>query len=241
MRKVKTILVLILTAAVLVSMAVLPQLAEAMEAAEKSGTAPIQDIRLDIREDDTMLRRLVLQQRMATIPVSPESAAMTMEEVLAAAWAGLQIYFDTGIVEYFEHDDESAEPYLGVDPNDKSNYAIFWSVVLSDGKQSVVLHIDDETGKLLLMIYDNASISRVFAGDSGQQMMDKLAHAFLSPLSMHPSQLEGMDDLVGNVATEETKEGDGLNRIYVYQYTPYGTLRVGLVVSPTGAYVYYPE
>ena len=241
MRKVKIVFALILTAAVLFTMAVLPRVAESVDNGEQSGTAPIQPVSLNIREDDTMLRKLALQARMTTIPVTPESAAMTMEEVLATARSGLQTYFDTGIVEYFEATDESAEPYLGVDPNDKSNYAIFWSVVLSDGSQTVLLHLDDETGKILTMIYNNDEVSRVFADGTGQQMMDKLAHAFLTPLSLHPSQLEGMDGLVGNVATEETKEGDGLNRIYVYQYTPYGTLRVGLVVNSTGAYVYYPE
>ena len=241
MRKAKAILALVLTAAVLFAMAVLPRAAEALDDAPQSGTAPIQPVSLDIREDDTMLRRLALQARMTTIPVSPESAAMTTEEVLAAAWAGLQIYFDTGIMDYFEATDESAEPYLGVDPSDKSNYAVFWSVVLSDGQQSVLLHLDDETGKILLFIYDNYESNLEFAENGGQQLMQKLAHAFLTPLSLHPSQTEEMDDLVGNVATEETPEESGRSKIYTYQFTPCGTLRVGFNISTTGAYVYFPE
>ena len=166
---------------------------------------------------------------------------MTMEEVLAAAWAGLQIYFDTGIMEYFESNYESAEPYLGVDPNDKSNYAVLWSVVLSDGKQSVLLHIDDETGKIMLFVYDNYDSTREFAEDGGQKLMQKLTHAFLAPLFLHPSQMEELGELVGNVATEETPEEGGLSKIYTYQSTPYGTLRVGFHISTTGAYVYFPE
>ena len=241
MRRVKTFFCLVLTAAVLLFMAVLPRVAESMDNGEQSGTAPIQPVSLDIREDDTMLRRLALQARMTTIPVSPASAVMTVEEVLAAARAGLEIYFDTGIMDYFEPTDESAEPYLGVDPNDKSNYAIFWSVSLSDGRQSVLLHLDDETGKILLYIYDNYESNLEFAENGGQQYMQKLVHAFLTPLSLHPSQPEEMGDLVGNVATEETPEESGLSKIYTYQFTPYGTLRVGFNISTTGAYVYFPE
>ena len=241
MRKIKPLLILALTAAVVLGMAVLPWATEAMDDSEKSGTAPIQPVRLDIRGDDTMLRKLVLQARMTTIPVTAESARMTEAEVWAAVEKGLQIYEDTGLFSEMEPSFQSLEPYLGIDPEDRSNYAIFWSVTLTDeGRQSLFLHVDDETGKILLLIYDNYEESRTFTGSGGRALAERLAHAFLTPLELHLSQLESRDGLVGNVATEETVEQDGVNLIYVYQDTPYGTVRVGFVVSPTRAYVYYP-
>ena len=252
MRKLKTLLVLMLTGLLFAFFAVLPQLAGVLYDdmfRGQSGSSPIQSVELELHDMDSdapgyMLRKLALERSQTSVPITPQQASMTEEEVIAAAQAGMEIYVDAGIFEWFDCTYQGAEPYFGLEPSDKNRHMIFWSVVFTNENppyQSLLLHIDDETGKIIYIKYEDNGTTREFANaEAAEQLLDRFIHAFLSPLSLLPSQLGTYENLEGSVSRETTHYINGSDVIFSYRDAQYGDIYVVLAVTNTGFYATFP-
>lgn len=196
MRKLRTLLILLLAIFLIAAGAYLPRIAAAVQDGQTLGhtaTEPMQSLVLELggeaQAPGYMMRKLALEQNMMTIPISAGEASMTQEDVFAAAEKGMEGYIEAGMFEWFEYNFRSAEPYLGIDADDKSNFTVFWSVTLDyqgDPYQYLFLHIDDETGKILYINYVTYADDqfKYYYPDNQQLMMEDFVSTYFSQLDL---------------------------------------------------------
>lgn len=252
MNKLKTVTVLLLTVLLIAALALLPQAVASVSdtmANEKPGTASMQSVELKFGTDDQqpgyMMRKLALEQWMTTVPITADGTSMTEEEVYAAAEAGMEPYLEAGIFEWFDVSYRAAEPYFGLDPYDKSNYMVFWGVTLvneSAPYQSLFLHIDDETGKILCINYETYADDRFnyYDPENHRLMMEGFVDAYYSPLELTQADLAEYKDLLGT-GVEELDLTDDVTAVrYSFDDAQYGEINVEFYIIPSGFYVYFP-
>lgn len=252
MRKLLLPLFLLLIAGLLVTGAFLPQITAAVmdgAAGEAAATAPMQSVELKFGADNQqpgyMMRKLALEQWMTTVPITADETSMTEDEVYAAVETGMEPYLEAGIFEWFDFTYRMAEPYFGLDPYDKSNYMVFWGVTLvneSDPYQSLFLHIDDETGRILYIKYETYGDDRLnyYFPENHRLMMEGFVDAYYSPLELTQADLAEYKDLLGT-SVEELDLTDDVTAVrYSFDDTQYGEIRVEFYITPSGFYVYFP-
>lgn len=261
MTRLKTGAELLLCAMLIVALALLPQavstVTDRMEM-EKPITAPVQTIELTVdtapRGESNesfapgyMLRRLALEQNMTTIPILPESASMTQEEALNAAQTAMEIYVGNRVFEWFSPTYSQAQPYLGVDPENMNNSAVFWGVTFSyekkDDYHSLFLHIDDETGKPIYIKYEiyGKNGYPFYYPDKQHLAMEGLISAFLAPLGLEglgPGEYENLLDI--GVTAEQLSDGYTCTQ-YTFVDAQYGKILVEFHINPSGFYVHFPK
>lgn len=243
----KTLSAVVLALVLILGMALLPQGIAGISdylTNEKPGTASIQNVELALNSDKTeepgyMMRKLALEQRMTTIPIKPEQATMTKEEVLTAALDGMAVYVEAEVFEWFEYDFSAVDPYLGVDTENKNNNSIFWTVTLSrpyEPYQDLFLHIDDETGKILFLSYETYGQDqyKYYYQENQRLMMEGLVDAFLWPLNLTLGQLSEYEGLLGCSVEEQELTDDVTCVVYTYEDAAYGTIRVDFQITPRG-------
>jgi len=253
----KTGLALVLTVLILAAMALLPGtlgiIRDLLEN-EKPGSAPMQSVELSIGDDRTdepgyMLRKLALEQRMTTVPIEISRASMTEEEVIAAAQNGMTAYMEAGLFTWFEYSFCAAEAYLGVDPVDESNHSIFWGVSFTANTdsgqpyQSLFLHIDDETGKILYLDYETYGPEmRDFYYPENQQLaMEGFVEAFLRPLHLTAGQLTEYTDLTRVSAVEQDTTDEVTCVMYTFEDAHYGIIHAAFEISPVALRIFFPD
>ena len=216
----------------------------------QSGTAPIQSVELTLSGSEQeqpgyMLRKLALERDMTTLPIAAEQASMTEEEVIAAAVAGMDIYIDAGIFDWFDYTYQGVEAYLGIQPSDKHNHAIFWSVTFineSEPYNCLFLHIDDETGKIIYIKYEDGGPARLFTDkEAAKRVMDRFIQAFLSPLSLMPEQVWEYENLEGTVSQSMLHDSELSMAAYSCRDLEYGRITVEFNIIPCGFYVYFVD
>lgn len=254
MGRLKTGFALLMTTLLLVALALMPQaIAKISDFTENKqpGTAPMQSVELALGADKTdepgyMMRKLALVQRMTTIPIKPEQAAMTIEEVLAAAQSGMTVYVEANMFAWFAYTFCSVEPYLGIDPEDKNNNAIFWGVTFAtkdDPYQHLFMHIDDETGKIIFINYETygADQYNYYYPENQMLMMEGFVDAFLRPLNLTLGQLGEYKNLMDVSTAEQMQTYDVTCVRYTFEDARYGTICVEFYITPAGFYVHFPS
>ena len=252
MCKLKTAVALLLTGLLIAVLAILPRAVAGISdllTGKKPVSAPMQSVELAFHSDTVdepgyMMRRLALEQRMTTIPIEPTQASMTEEEVITAAQAGMDIYTEANLFNWFEYDFCSAQPYLGVDPEDKNNNAIFWGVTFtteSDPYQSLFLHIDDETGNILYLAYetDGPDQYQYYYQENQRLMMEGFVDSFFRPLNL--TQRDEYENLLGESVIEQDLTDDVTCVVYTFEDAEYGTIHVAFHISPEGLHVFFPS
>ena len=246
---------LILTVLLIAVLALLPQAIAGVSdfiGNEKPGTAPMQSVELALGADKMdepgyMMRKLALEQRMTTIPIEPEQATMTGEEVLTAALDGMTAYMEANMFTWFEYTFCGAEPYLGIDPMDKNNNTIFWGVTFAydnydkDPYQNLFMHIDDETGKILYINYETYGEDRFkyYYPENHRLMMEGFVDSFFSPLNL--TQRSEYENLLGESVVERDLTDDVTCVLYTFEDAQYGTINVEFYITPLGFNVYFPS
>lgn len=247
MRKLKTVTVVLLALLLIIALALLPQgVAEISDqlAYREAETAAMQTVELALysartNEPGYMLRKLALEQRMSTIPIDPEQAAMTQEEVLSAALAGMQAYTEAGVFSWFEYTSFSAEPYLGVDPEDQNNNTIFWGVTFVQEEKpyrNLFLHIDDETGSILYLSYETygPDAGKYFEPEDQRRMLEGFVDAFFRPLKLSADQMNRYQNFIGVEMHEKAAPDEETVAEYSYTDAQYGTICVTFYIFPNG-------
>lgn len=261
MSKLKTGAIVLLAMALIAGFAFLPRVVSLIfdnTEDQKAGSAPVQSIDLNIdaipnSEADAvaapgyMLRRLALEQNMTSVPILPDAAAMTQDEVLATAREAMDVYVKNAVFEWFEPTYSMADPYLGIDTDNMGNSAIFWAVNFTrdnkEGYHSLFIHIDDQTGKILYIKYETYGKNDYpfYYPENQRSSMEGFISAFLYPLG-----LEGLDTREDkgllDIGISEEKLSDGYTCTqYTFIEAEYGKILLEFHINPSGFYVHYPK
>ena len=261
MTKVKKTAVVLLAILLIAGFALLPQAVSALSDRKenrKAGTAPVQSVDLIIdaipnseanavATPGYMLRKLAMEQNMTSVPILPDAAVMTQAEALAAAREAMDIYVENSVFEWFEPTYSMAEPYLGIDPDNMSNSAIFWAVNFTrdskEGYHSLFIHIDDQTGKILYIKYETFGKNDYpfYYPENQRSTMAGFVNAFLYPLGLEGVDTREYEGLVDIGISEENLSDGYLCTQYTFVDAQYGKICLEFHVTPSGFYVHYPK
>ena len=249
MRNFKISLLILLTILLLAGFAALPVIAASLQdnrVVNQAGYQQIQTIKLDYgNEKETLpiMGKLALFSIMQTIDIDSSQASMTQEEAFLAAETQIKAYEEAGIFQWFDVAHRSATPKLGIDPNDATNYVVFWTVTyISEKKQNqtLILDIDDETGKILCIrheVYQSYSMDGVW--ERNQKIMNEFTSIYFSQLGM-TAEKESAEE----VRSFEYYERDGgvSNALYSFGDVTYGEISIDFYVEGAGGfYLYFPN
>lgn len=258
MRRVLSVFCVLIAAALIFAGAVLPRISAAVVDRmndKKTGSAPIQTVALNLQDraeqnstrSENMIRKLAMEQRMYTVPVDPSEASMTEEEVCAAVESCMEDYVHAGIFEWFPYTYQMAEPFLGIYADGISNVNIIWSVsyVYEDKPyQSLFVHIDDETGKILNLQYDNYGISYTYPDKTSEYdsrmnyILDSTSRIFFDQLGL--SDIKGSQD-ANNLYDQWVIDGGVYLRKYTVVDSEYGEIPLVFYAEPSGFYISYRD
>lgn len=242
MHKLKLILALVLTGALLAAGAGLPGIVAAVLDKNRIGcvsTGTFQSVSLDIRQNVPVLGKLAMIDRMSgVIQIDSGKTRMNDKEVLAAAEQALAPYISAGLMDEFELSDvEALHPLLAQVPDAPALSGIFWTVVISggEGKQYFLtdLAIDDETGKLLRISF---TAEHWNTGLSAEDTLGLFADIYFAGLEIPDYQ----DFATGDLA--QAYIGDKTSGIrYRFMNEDYGEIEVDLFVHGNGFYTAFHE
>lgn len=247
MNKLKSLLIFLLTAILLITGAFLPNITAAMADQVRNGkvnTAPIQSVQLEFGSEkptDSMIRKLAIRSRMNTLPIAPGDASMTEEEVFAAAESCMEQYISAGIFSWFEETHRMAEPHLAINPYNTDEFYIFWAVNFvgeNDPYSNLFLHLDDETGRILYIDYVTYDPDRAYLSKEQSQVIDAFSQLYFDQLDL----MEAADPTSSKTVTV-TKEmsKDVWCRRYSFTDTGYGAFTLEFYVKPKGFYLLFPD
>lgn len=172
---------------------------------------------------------------------------MTETEVYAAVDRCMADYVDAGIFQWFKYTYRMAEPFLGIDSDRISNMGILWGVRYVNEKtpyQSLFVHIDDETGKILYLRYEDNGKETVYPEKSPEyaaqmnSVLDRFTQIFFDQLGL--SETKQYYDSNGLVEAEEVDGGIYLRR-YLMGDMEYGELTIEFYALPNGFNLYFNE
>lgn len=251
MGKLKTGVVLLMAAMMIAVLAWMPQTVSGVSdiiGNKKPGTAPMQSVELALSSDRMeepgyMMRKLALEHGMNTVPILPEQATLTEEEAIHAAMDGMMVYVEAKLFEWFEYELVDAQPYLGVDPEDKSNNSIIWGVNFfkkGEPYNNLFLHVDDETGKIIFISYETygEDQNRYYDPEDRRLMMEGFVDSFLGPLNL--TQLSEYENLDSECVPEMLSPKEVSVR-YTFEDAHYGIINLEFVIYPFGFYVIFPD
>lgn len=245
----------VLTAVLIVAGAFLPEIAAAvMDASihDKTGTAPMQPLELEVREDAPtneereyadLTAKLILASRMYTIPIRDNGTSMSEGDVFAAAEKAMTDYIDAGIFEWFDVTYSSADPMLGLDAENPENYMTFWTVYFaneSDPYQTLLLHIDDETGRVLYIKYEKyGSFSMEGVWERNRKLLESVTSVFFRQAGL--SEAKDYADSTG-IGLEILEHDGGVTCMrYSFGDVLYGELNIEFYATGTGEFeTYFP-
>ena len=158
-----------------------------------SGYRNIDAIQLDFSER-SMADKLSLLSHSQPVDITHTQATMIQEEVFAAVEREMAQYEDAGIFQWFEITRRTAQPKLGIDVNDVNHYLVYWTVTYinkKDPSRSLVVDLDDESGKILSIryeVYDTYSMDGVW--ERNRATMDAFTEIYFSQLDVTPPDYE---------------------------------------------------
>ena len=185
-----------LTGLLLLLGAILPRIVAAVQddaILSRGGYSEITTIRLDFLER-TMMDKLSILSHAQPVDITRTQATMTQEAVFAAVEREMAMYEDAGIFQWFEITRLTAQPKLGIDVNDVNHYLVYWTVTYinkKDPNRSLVVDLDDESGKILSIryeVYDTYSMDGVW--ERNRATMDAFTEIYFSQLDLTPRDYE---------------------------------------------------
>ena len=226
-------LLITFTALLLLTGAMLPGIASAvLDRTAVPAYQPMRPVALELSEEvpPTALEKLRLISYVVDIDAS--QAAMTEEEVFAAAEAGMEPYVDAGLFQWFETDHQSAAAKLAVDPADPSRHLVCWTVtyISKPEQQTLVLDLDDETGQILSIRHDRYdSFSMEGVWERNQETLEAFSAIFFSGLGL-------TEEMAG--AEYQLLERDGGVSVAQYRFTedPQGGKQIDFYAEGGGGF-----
>lgn len=249
MKKIKTILVLLLTAALLLGCAMLPRAAAWVQdrmVSQDAVFADLQSLQLDMTMDSEgrepvsyIIESLSIMQSAYFFPLTEDSMTMLPEQVEDVAMEQLQPYIAAGLLQAVEYDYFVAEPTIAMSSDQLGSYVTFWTVHLvhqDDPYENVLLHLDDKTGTILLIQHEG--YSRIFGKEEQAKMLEQLAMCYLEGLSISEN-LELLNSAAAEVETIELSEEATATRCTL-QTQEYGIIQFDFYFLDNGFYTCFP-
>lgn len=194
-----------------------------------SGYRDIDAIQLDFAER-SMADKLSLLSHSHPVDITHTQATMTQEAVFAAVEREMAQYEDAGIFRWFETTRRSAQPKLGIDVNDVNRFLVYWTVTYinkKDPSRSLMVDLDDETGKILSIryeVYDTYSMDGVW--ERNRATMDAFTEIYFSQLDVTPPDYEYFE-----------RDGGVSSALYRFEEFEIAFFAEGA----GGFYLYFPE
>lgn len=243
MRKLKTMLVLLIAGCIIAACAALPLIVSAFHDSGTMGQAHYEQVpavQLQIRDEQNTpaMAGLAMMYRMdGAIEISDNMTSMTHEEVEARSLSILQEYIDAGIVDAFEPCFYEVRCVMGQVMEDPSLNRIFWIVtIVSPDDESfaeVGLAIDDENGYLLGINYAR---EQPISETQRQKLLPVFADFYFGSLGIPE---------YGDFATTDLEDqyiGDNACGVrYRFGDVVYGEVNVDLYVYEYGFYTEFPD
>lgn len=244
LRKMKTLLLILLAAALLAACAALPAVAAAVQdrsAVNHSGFSGLKSVKLELHEKDEtlpMLGKLACLRNMASVNIAPIQASMTEEEAIAAAEAAMVLYEEAGIFQWLDLTCLSAVPKLSMDPEDASEFIMYWTVTFvgeTDGGPSLLLDVDDDTGKILCIsyaVYGSYTMDDVWERNAG--ILDAFTDIYFSQLGLTEAAQQVISTGTGYKYFE--RDGECSSAQYSFSDTVYGEINLEFSVDGAGGF-----
>lgn len=247
MGKRKIPILILFTVILLIAGASLPAIAASVQdstTVNHSSYSQMKSMELEFGEEKEtlpMMGKLALLGHMESVSIDSSQASMTEKEVFQAAETLMADYENAGIFQWFDVTLRSATPKLGIDLNDPNNFLVYWNVSYIneyDYSRSLLLDIDDETGKIMCLsyyVYDSYTMEK-----RNKTIMDAFTDVFFSQLGM----TEAKEYAESIAAGYEYPEVDGGVSYAEYSFGDaiYGEIHVTFCVEgPGGFYLYFPN
>lgn len=194
MRKIRTWLICLTAVALIAAGANLPRFVAGVmdrEIINQSGSRDMASIALDLSGERRSLStagKLALLRQGTFISVTENEATMTEAEVNAAVEEAMDEYIAAGIFDWFDYTAWTTQPKLCIDRNAPDNYGLFWTVTVInelEPYQTLMLDIDDETGKIYSIHYDcYGTYSLESVWERNAAVMDAFTHVYLNQLGL---------------------------------------------------------
>lgn len=251
MRILKPILLITATVALLLLCAALPTLAAMVQdrTQEKPQTAPLLPIHLELTPGTEtpetepamgILEKLSILQQTYMFPLDPEEMTMTEDQVLEASLNALAPYISMGLIAKPDFPYSMPEPMIAMSADTLGSYTTFWSVHLNrneDPYESVLLHLDDQTGLPLLIQYEGYAWT--FEKEIHEALLSEFATTYLDTLQVSEA-LETLADPQVNVELVDVT--DKATALSCTIETPeYGTLLIEFWITDFDFYVAFPS
>lgn len=194
----KTWLLLLLAVVLLITGAVFPRIAAMLQdrmAEKRYGYSTMQSVNLEVisqkEQSVPTIAKLASLCSMEIMPISSSQAVMTEETVLMAVESAMADYEEAGLFQPFSYTGNSIQPCIGFrlwDGEQTTTFFVFWSVTYYNEEepyQNLSLYIDDETGKILRIVYDSDTVGPVGGtGEGNQQRMEAFTEIYFRQLDL---------------------------------------------------------
>lgn len=193
------------------------------------------------RQETPMIEKLAMLGSMKTVAIDPVQASMTEEEAFATAEGAMEAYVQAGIFTWFDVTRCTAEPKLGIDASDPERFLLYWTLTYvneHDPSRSLLLDIDDETGKLLCIrysVYDSYTMEGVWARN--QAIMEKFTGIYFAQLGLTETEQYAKSNEVGYAYYD--RDGGVSQAQYSFGDALYGEVDLTFCVEGAGGFYLY--
>lgn len=249
MKQSKIPTVVLLTALLLAVFALLPKMAASVQdhvTINHFGYSQMQQVQLNLsekKETIPMMGKLSMLSHIEAVDIDYSQTSMTEEEVYAAAEDWMGDYEEAGIFQWFDITFRSAYPKLGIDMTDAKNYLVFWTVTYTNQNsphQSLMMDIDDETGKILSIryaVFDSYSMDGVWKRN--QLLADAFTEIYFAQLGMTEAKEYAQSTKTGYEYS--ARDGGVSSALYRLEDAAYGQILLEFYVEgPGGFYTNFP-
>lgn len=249
MNKLKILLLILLTVALLVACASLPTIAAALQdtaTVNHSGYSDMQSLKLDFSKNRQLLPilgKLALIRDGSFYTISPNETVIRQSGIKQVVQNGLSLYYQVSLIPYnWKNYEFSAVPHLVSNPADVESYAIMWVVTIywPDSDDHLELYVDDETG---LILYLHFNTSRSLDMYSAQGYLDVLSNAYFESTGIAEILADPASFGVDFVTSDDSGMYTNGDKAYYHTiYHPdYGHMRIEFWLYQNGFYTLIRE
>lgn len=241
MRKLLTLLILLVCVGLIAAGAVLPRMVGQMQDSRTIGIPSyeaISPLYLSVQDAEPSIAQLaMLANADSIIEVFEDNASMSWSEAEDAVYAALEFYFQCGLIHPFTPTSTDARCMFVSVPDFPELSGIIWSVTLvqdsEEGYYCLDLALDDKTGCLLFINYTQ---SDPMEGVSPEDTLLNLGWLYFTDLGIPEYGAFPMEEL-----TDPYWGENALARRYRLGDVNYGEVVVDLHVYEYGFYMEFPS
>ena len=248
MKKLKIPVLILLTLGLLVLFALLPRLISSALDIKLSQTPGFSDMLSIQLNTGTQQQTLSAMDKLAFLSVAEaanttqDQMRMDEEDVNIAVYEFLHQCESAGIIQIFEPSSVSMAPKLLYDLTDPEKHIFVWTVTMiykEEPNQVLRMDVDDETGKILCITYDNyQEYSMDGVWERNKTVVDAFSDIYFSQLGLSDIWQNNVDLASDALIDYNYNEVDGgvTEAVYVFHNTLYGEFIIQFTVDGAGGF-----